>query len=292
MDSEIIRSRQNTLIKHARAVRDRRASEGQIFIEGLRLSEEALRSRLVVQDVLYTEKIEHEERGAQLLRDLKDAGGRLSPVSQEVLAYVSDTRTPQGIVLLASRPHTESSTLLSRAINQVTTSERGELSFGTNLPLLVIIHGINNPANAGAILRTAEAAGVNGLVSTAGTTDLFSAKALRGAMGSSFRLPLWTGATIVEVIDWCRHNGIRLIGASLDATKAHTEAPWKQSCALVIGSEAAGLNASETSMLDDVIRIPMRPPVESLNAAVASGIILYEAARQRSVEPGMGILKW
>jgi RNA methyltransferase, TrmH family len=223
---------------------------------------------------------------------LKEAGGRLSPVSEEALAYVSDTRTPQGIVLLASRPHTESSGLLSRAINTGPKSEGGELSSDTNLPLLVIIHGINNPANAGAILRTAEAAGVTGLISTAGTTDLFSAKALRGAMGSSFRLPLWTGATIVEVIGWCRHNGIRAIGASLDATKIHTEAQWKQSCALVIGSEAAGLNASETSLLDDVIRIPMRPPVESLNAAVASGIILYEAARQRSVEPGMGILKW
>lgn len=279
MESGKITSRQNSLVKHARAVRDRRDAPEQIFIEGLRLSEEAVRSRLVVQDALYTEKFQTDERGAALLNELKLAGARLSPVTDEVLASVSDTRTPQGIALLASRPHTGSDKLL--AALKAKSPEQPRPSTQANPTLLVIIHGINNPANAGAILRTAEAAGANGIISTRGTTDLFSTKALRGAMGSSFRLPLWERADFAEVTSWCRDNAIRTVGASLGAKSAHTEIDWTQACALVLGSEAAGLSEREVSMLDEAVRIPMRPPVESLNAAVASGIILFEAARQR-----------
>jgi TrmH family RNA methyltransferase len=281
MSREKITSRHNALVKHARSVRDRREAQEQIFIEGLRLSEDAVRSRLLIQDVLYTEKLEGDERGAQLLQELKACGSRLSLTSEEVLASVSDTRAPQGIVLLASRPHTGKETLLAVAKNQHSYSAGHKQTAFAQAPLVVIIHGINNPSNAGAILRTAEAAGAYGAVSTAGTADLFSPKALRGAMGSSFRLPLWTGADFSEVIGWCSEKGIRTIGASLNAAKAHTDLDWTTSCALVIGSEAAGLKESEVGLLDEALRIPMCPPVESLNAAVASGIILYEAARQR-----------
>lgn len=266
MESLVIRSRQNALVKHARAVRTGRHSDEQIFIEGLRLAEEAVRSRLSVQDALYTERLAVEARGVQLLDNLKRAGARLSLVSEEVLDSISDTRTPQGIVLLATRPHTGRDALKT---NDAAT------------PLLVIIHGINNPANAGAILRTAEAAGATGLIATKGTTDIFSPKALRGAMGSSFRLPVWTGSEFAEVVAWCKGEEIRTLGAALAARGAHTEADWTKACALVVGSEAEGLATSEARTLDQLVRIPMRPPVESLNAAVASGIILYEAARQR-----------
>ncbi|HEX8175210.1 MAG TPA: RNA methyltransferase [Pyrinomonadaceae bacterium] len=276
MDSGKITSRHNSLVKHARAVRDRRDAPEQIFIEGLRLSEEAASSRLVVQDALYTEKFQGEERGAALLNELRLAGSRLTPVSDEVLASVSDTRTPQGIVLLASRPHAGVDRL-----NAALKAGRTGQSKPSATPLLVIIHGINNPANAGAILRTAEAAGADGIISTRGTTDLFSTKALRGAMGSSFRLPLWERADFAEVTGWCRDNSIRTVGASLSAAATHTGVDWTRPCAIVLGSEAAGLSAGEVSMLDEAVRIPMRAPVESLNAAVAGGIILYEAARQR-----------
>jgi TrmH family RNA methyltransferase len=282
MESIPITSRHNPLVKHARAVREGRHSHEQIFIEGTRLSEEALRSGIVIQDALYTDRLLNDERGASLLDELKRTGARLSLVNEDVLASVSDTRTPQGLVLLASRPHSSSKTLLSASKAQSLQSEAAATSNAKVRPLVVIMHGINNPANAGALLRVAEAAGATGVISTRGTTDLFSPKALRGAMGSSFRLPLWTGAEFEEVIEWCRDNGIRTIGASLSATHAHTDADWTNACALVIGSEAAGLSESEAVMLDELTCIPMRPPVESLNAAVACGIILYEAARQRA----------
>lgn len=261
MNDTPITSRHNQLIRHARHVRDRK-EPSQIFIEGVRLAEEALRSGLNIQEALYTERLRSDERGSRLLEELRAAGSRLSLVSEEALAHVSDTRTPQGPVLLAARPRT------------------GQLP-RVKLPLVVIIHGINNPANAGAILRVAEAAGATGLISTAGSTDLFSPKALRGAMGSAFRLPLWTGADFAEALHWCRQSGLRTLGTALSATKSHTETDWTEPCAFVLGSEASGLTPGETEMLDDTVKIPMREPVESLNVAVAGGIILYEAARQR-----------
>lgn len=280
MESGKITSRQNSLVKHARAVRGGR-EEDQIFIEGLRLAEEALSSGLHIQDALYTEKFKADERGARLLDELKAEGARLSLVTEDVLASVSDTRTPQGVVLLASRPSTGRRTLLSTTKDKNLLPEGMEQSTEIDSPLIVIIHGINNPANAGAILRTAEAAGATAAISTRGTTDLFSPKALRGAMGSSFRLPLWTNADFADAVGFCKESGIQTLGATLGATAAHTEADWTKPCALVVGSEAAGLSEAEASLLDLTIRIPMRPPVESLNAAVATGIILYEADRQR-----------
>lgn len=282
MESVIISSRQNALVKHARAVRDGREAGAKIFIEGLRLSEEAISSGIVIEDVLYTEKLLTDERGGRLLFKLKAAGARLSPVNEDVLAYASDTRTPQGIILLGLRPQTGSDSLpvVSKSVGEA--SDASHTSDKIDAPLIVLIHGINNPSNAGAMLRTAEAAGATGIICTRGTADLFSPRALRGAMGSSFRLPLWTGADFTEAIEWCRQQGIRTVGASLSAAKTHTEADWTQASALVLGSEATGLSEREASVLSETIRIPMRAPVESLNVAVACGIILYEAARVRS----------
>jgi RNA methyltransferase, TrmH family len=281
MDSGIIRSRHNALVRHARAVRDRREATDQIFIEGLRLSAEALHSQLKIQEVLYTEKLKGEARGERFLYELQAEGCRLSLVSEEVLDSVADTRSPQGIIMLASRPPAGREILLAALKALRAQAGHAQHVPNTAFPLVVILHGINNPSNAGAILRTAEAVGASGIISTRGTADIFSPKALRGAMGSSFRLPSWAGIELAEAVRWCKENGLRTIGSSLDAGRAHTEADWTTPCALVVGAEASGLTAGEVSLLDEAVKIPMRPPVESLNAAVASGIILYEADRQR-----------
>lgn len=287
MEDAQITSRHNALARHARSVRDRK-EQGQIFIEGLRLAEEALHAGLNIQDALYTEKLRSEERGARLLNELEAAGCRISTVSDEVLNSISDTRTPQGIVLLAKRPTTKIDALRVAPKSESFKTEASRHAAPPASSLLVIIHGVNNPSNAGAIVRTAEAAGATGIISTRGTTDLFAPKALRGAMGSSFRLPLWTGVEFSEAVQICKENKLRTVGAYLSASMSHTEMDWTTGSALFIGGEAAGLTASEASMLDEAVRIPMRHPVESLNVAVASGIILYEAARQRRMGGGDG----
>src|SRR5215213_6487040 len=229
MKETVIKSRDNPLAKRARAVRDRKL-EGLIFIEGVRLCEEALGASVIIEDVLCTERIASDERGASLLGALSPVCERITFLSDQVFASVSDTKTPQGIICIAKRPRTGPELL-------VVTDGR--------VPLMIIMHRVNNPANAGAILRAAEAAGATAAITTDGSTDLFSTKALRGAMGSSFRLPLWTGAGFWEIIEWCAARDIRTVCADVRSKRAHTEIDWTVPRALIVGAEAAGLEQVE-----------------------------------------------
>ena len=261
----MITSRDNPLLRQARAVRDGKV-ENLVFVEGLRLNEEALRSGLQIKAVIYSDEIAAKERAAQFLKAAGEVCDRLVSVSENLLGTISYTKTPQGIVSLAVKPAS------------------GELQLQSDeatSPLLVIMHGINNPVNVGAILRSAEAAGVSGAIATENTADPFSAKSLRGAMGSAFRLPIWVGAAYSDVLAWCDKHNIRTISADLNATKLYTEIDWKIPRALIMGPESSGLTPEEVSAAGEGVKIPMLGEIESLNVAVAAAILLYEAARQR-----------
>jgi TrmH family RNA methyltransferase len=262
----LITSRDNSLLRRARSVRDGKAVDA-IFVEGLRLCEEAFISGLQIEAVIYSEKIVQKDRAAGLIAKINEFSTAKSvAVSEKLLASVSYTTTPQGIVLVARRP------------------AHDETSFAADhgAPLLVILHELNNPVNVGAILRTAEAAGVTGVIATLKTADPFSPKSLRGAMGSAFRIPLWTGLTFEAAVDWCRSANIRTISADLSAAKLYTEVSWTGSAALIVGPESEGLSPAELAATGESVRIPMQGATESLNVAVAAGIILFEAARQRA----------
>lgn len=264
MTSETITSRKNPLVQRARAVRDGRERE-LVFVEGVRLCEEALRAPVVFEAVLYTRALTEDERGNALLERLCEVCQDTHPVSEEVLESVSDTKTPQGLVALARRPQTG--------------SERIERAAG--VPLVVVMHRANNPSNAGAVLRVSEAAGATGVILTQGSTDPLSPKSLRGSMGSAFRLPLWTGPTLAEALRWCAARGIGTVATAAAAGSLHTELDWTPPRAVLLGPEAGGLSAAELGAADDAVRIPMREPVESLNLATALAVLIYEAARQR-----------
>jgi TrmH family RNA methyltransferase len=266
-----ITSRDNSLLRHARAVRDGKILES-IFVEGLRLCEEALSSGVDIEAVIYSDEIIRKDRAALLIERLGAVARNVASVSEKLLESISYTKTPQGIVVLASRPGNDEATFKQKQPPS---------------PFLVILHGISNPVNVGAILRTAEAAGVTGAVTTAHTSDPFSPKALRGAMGSAFRVPIWSGAEYTNAIDWCAERGIRTICGAARSPKAYTEVDWRGSFAVVVGPESTGLSPEEIAFADEAVRIPMQGSVESLNVAVAAGIILYEAKRQR-VSSGLG----
>src|SRR6266404_75966 len=261
-----ITSRDNSLLKHARAVRDGKVDES-IFVEGLRLCEEALSSGLKIEAVIYSEELKRKERAASLIEQLAAATENNASVSEKLLESISYTKTPQGIVVLGARPANDEATF--------TQKQSGS-------PFLVILHGINNPVNVGAILRTAEAAGVTGAVATVHTSDAFSPKALRGAMGSAFRVPIWTGSEYSEAIEWCAQRGIRTICGAARGSKPYTEIDWGGAVAVVVGPESIGLSVEEIALAEESVRIPMRGSVESLNVAVATGIIFYEANKQRA----------
>jgi TrmH family RNA methyltransferase len=266
MTEALITSRRNPQARLARDTRDGR-EKGLIFVEGVRLCEEALRAGVEFESALFTPSLALDERGARLVANLRDVCPRVLAVVDDVLESVADTKRSQGVVAIAKRPRTGADVI--------------ECSVG--IPLVVVMHAVNNPSNAGAMLRVAEAACASAVITTRGSTDLLSPKSLRGSMGSAFRLPLWEGATFQEALGWCRERGIRTVGTDAKAEAAHTEIDWTTPRAVIVGPEAGGLSESETSAADDRVRIPMRAPVESLNVAVALGVILYEAARQRAV---------
>ena len=262
-----ITSRDNSLLRQARAIRDGKVDE-LIFVEGLRLAEEAMRSQLKIEAVIVSEELAHKEKATDLISELGKVSDRLALVSEKLLESISYTKTPQGIVLLATRPETK------RQHFEASQNES---------PLIVVMHRINNPVNVGAILRTAEAAGATGAVATQNTADPFSAKSLRGAMGSAFRLPVWSGPTYEEALSWCSKRRIKTICADAHASSAYDEIDWQGPSALILGPESEGLSAEEIANANVAVRIPMQGMAESLNVAVAGGILLYEAARQRAM---------
>jgi RNA methyltransferase, TrmH family len=261
-----ITSRDNSLLRRARAVRDSKIDD-VIFVEGLRLCEEALGSKLEIEAVIYTGHIARKDRAATLIRNLSSVAKSSAEVSEKLLESISYTKTPQGIVVLAPRP---------------TNDEASFAAKQPKSPLVVVLHEINNPVNVGAIVRTAEAAGATGIIATANTADPFSPKALRGAMGSAFRMPIWRGPGFDEAVAWCHSRKIRTTAADLSATATHTGFDWRKSSALIVGRESTGLSPEEVAAAEAAVRIPMQGAVESLNVAVATAIILFEAARQRA----------
>lgn len=261
-----ITSRDNSLLRQARAVRDGKTDE-LIFIEGLRLCEEVHRSNLDIDAVIVSEELLRKERAAAAINELSRVSKRVASVSEKLLESISYTKTPQGIIVLAQRPES--------------SEERLAASLNEN-SLLVVLHQINNPVNVGAILRTAEAAGATGVITTRNTSDPFSPKSLRGAMGSAFRLPIWSGISFEEMIHWCRQRGITSICADVEARTAYTDIDWTRPSALVLGPESTGFTAEELDQAEQLVSIPMKGVAESLNVSVAAGILLFEAARQRS----------
>jgi len=261
-----ITSRDNSLLRQVRAVRDGKVEE-LIFVEGLRLCEEAYGSKLEIEAVVVSEELLRKERAAEVIEQLSKVAKRVASVSEKLLESVSYTKTPQGIILLAQRPESSEAHLAAQ--------------LDAN-PLLVVLHQINNPVNVGAILRTSEAAGAAGVITTRNTSDPFSPKSLRGAMGSAFRLPIWSGPDYAETIEWCRRRGIVTVCADVKASNSYTDLDWTGPRALILGPESTGFTLEELDMAGKKVAIPMKGSAESLNVSVAAGILLFEAARQRT----------
>jgi TrmH family RNA methyltransferase len=264
-----ITSRDNSLLREARSARDGKIDD-LIFVEGLRLCEEARRSNLEIEAVIVSEELMRKERAAQAIAELSRVSKRTASVSEKLLESISYTKTPQGIVVLARRPESSEQRLSASLIAS---------------SLLVVLHQINNPVNVGAILRTAEAAGATGVIATRNTSDPFSPKSLRGAMGSAFRLPIWTGPSYEEVVEWCRTRSIETVCSDAEADTDYTDLDWTKAIALMLGPESTGFTAEELINADQTVKIMMRGKTESLNVSVAAGIFLFEAARQRAIAP-------
>lgn len=263
----MITSRQNPLIKAAHRARRGRHREF-LFLEGFRLIEDALRSPIRIEALLVSHRLESEPRARELVARVSPAGTRCEIVRDEVLRSVSDVETSPGIIALASRPKWSVADVL-----------------GAPLPLVLIVEGIRDPGNMGTILRSAEAFGATGLVVLKGTTDPFAPKVIRASMGSAVRLPLIEKIALADAVMLVRQAGLTLLATSARASRLLTEENLARPLALLIGNEATGLSEAALQAADSAVRIPLVGPVESLNAASAATIFLYEATRQRGFQP-------
>lgn len=269
MNRTPITSRDNQHLKQARKIRDGDRS-GLIFVEGLRLVKEALLSDIDIVEVFITESALTGPHGDDVIKILEETRFSTFELSENLFASISDTKGPQGIALLCRRPETTF---------QKFAAKRESVG---NMPIYIYLSEINNPSNLGAIARTAEAAGAGGVIVSNRSSDIFSAKALRAAMGSTFRMTIWESATFDEAAAWARTQGLVLTAADSRAASAYTEVDWTKPRLLVLGSEGHGLGSDVLASVDEAVRIPMKSGVESLNLAVSSGILLFEAVRQNA----------
>lgn len=274
---EKITSRQNPLVKRFRRVRAG-GERPHVFLEGVRLIEDALNSRAHFESVAFTPALQSSERGAALLEALQAVQCRGAFVSEQVMEAIAGTETPQGVAAIVSRPYLDLDDL-----------------FASGPDLLVIADELQDPGNIGAIIRTAEAAGASGLITTRYTVDPFSDKSIRASMGSALRLPIVTDANREDIAARCREHNIKIIASSPaparspvleDAAKALivrvcSDVDMTVPLALIVGREATGVSARTAEHADEIVHIPMAEGVESLNVAAAAAMLLYEAARQR-----------
>ena len=233
-----------------------RRQENAFVIEGVRLAEEALSAGWQARLVLCSDELT--ERGHKLLDGLAAQGAPVEQVTPQVLRAASDTETPPGIlVVLAQRI----------------------LALPARLDFVFIPDMLRDPGNLGAMLRTAAAAGIQAVFVPPGTVDVFAPKVLRAGMGAHFRLP-------IQPLDWeeisTHLQGLNVFLAAAGAGVPYTQADWRSPCALVIGGEAEGASQTARQAAFTPVHIPMPGGSESLNAAIAASILLYEAVRQRT----------
>lgn len=189
---------------------------------------------------------------------------RLLSVSKFKNGAGSDTKTPQGILCVVRRVE----------------KKLGEISGGKN-PLLLILDNIQDPGNLGTIIRTAEAAGITGVIMSADCVDIYNPKTIRSTMGSVFRVPFVYVRELAKTIRGLQEEGIFFYAAHLAGSSAYDEVSYRGKSAFLIGNEGNGLREEIAQCADMYIRIPMHGQVESLNAAAASAVLMFEAARQR-----------
>ena len=192
---------------------------------------------------------------------LKGSGAHLLILSDTVFGYVSDTKTPQGILCVVEQ--------MNHEINELTSAK---------CPLIMVLDHLQDPGNLGTILRTAEGAGVTGILMDRECVDVYNPKTIRSTMGSIYRMPF---VYVEDLGKGIKDKGITTYAAHLEGTNSYDEEDLTNPCAFLIGNEGNGLRREIADMADCYVKIPMLGQVESLNAAIASSVLMFEAARQR-----------
>jgi len=265
----MIDSPHNPRVKRFRALAQRkyRREEGCFPIEGTHLLEEALAAHATLEEVFVCPERATSENAQRLVAAVRAAGVPCQEVTERAFQQLSDTETPQGLAAIARLPETR----LEQLILPPTA-------------LVLVACEINDPGNLGTMIRTASAAGAEAVVCTAGSVDAFGPKVVRSTQGTIFHLPVVQDVTASELVTWARAQAVALVATSTQAEQAYFAASYADRTAVLVGSEAHGLSEELLAAADRHVRIPMPGRAESLNAAIAAALMLFEVVRQRSIE--------
>ena len=277
---EIISSKDNKRIKYIRSLLEKggiRKKNHSFVVEGIKLVDEALEYGnvldIIVSESLYEEIVSGDlarngllsDNGKHIIKQVKQ-GTSLTVVSDAVFKSVSETITPQGILAEVEMPKHR---LLEEKFLEIAYEKKGKIK-------LLILEDTADPGNLGTIMRTAEAAGVTGVIMGKGTVDIFNPKVVRSTMGSIFRLPFAYVDDLKAVILRLKRDGISFYATHLKGKESYRDISYSDKAGILIGNEARGLSDEIANLADTYVIIPMQGKVESLNAAVAAALMLYE----------------
>ena len=234
-----------------------RRRQGLFLAEGEHMAGEALKAGCCRTLLLREDAA---ERYDALIGRAEQAHVPVQPVSESVLAAVCDVRSPQGIAALCPLP---------------------SLTETLETPVIVALEDVQDPGNVGTVLRTLDALGVGGLLITPGCADPFSPKTLRASMGAVFRVPVCLTQSLPETIQDLHAQGYRSLAGTLDGTPFYARPADAEKMVLLIGNEGAGLTEEIKALAMQKVKLPMRGGAESLNAAVACAVMLYDLERRR-----------
>lgn len=234
------------------------------MLEGVNLIEEAFRGADILECVFYSGSFTESNKGKLLLDRMRKAGVETVPVVDSVLSRISTVETSPGILAVAKMKKWN---LWDFSLSRET--------------FLVVCDSVQDPGNMGTIIRTADAAGADGVILTEECVDLYNPKTIRATAGSIFHIPVVTGVAPEHALLWLKDRNIRRIVADPHGVKNYSEVDYASSCAFVFSHEAHGVSVLWVKGATEVVKIPIFGKAESLNVATTAAIFLYEAARQR-----------
>lgn len=262
----LLTSRQNPRVKYLRRLQRRsfRERERRFLVEGIKLIEEAFRAGWPLEAVVYTQHVWENERGAAVLRAARERQIPLWETTAPIFKEVATTPSPQGVLAVAAM----------RAFNP-------ENGLDGRCPLVVIVDGFQDPGNLGTVIRTAHAVAATGVFLFHGTVDVYHPRAVRASAGSIFHIPVVYVKDDDSLFSWLRQRGITTFACDVRGEVPLWECDLKRPAAVILGGEAAGTRPELLAKADYRVCIPMPGGTESLNAAVAGAIFLFESVRQR-----------
>lgn len=271
----MITSLTNRKIKLIASLRDRsrrRSKEGLFIAEGIKMFEEApieCLKEIYVSELTWPE-LKADKALWKRLCVCMEAKVHVEQVSEEVFRETSDTQTPQGILLVLKQFSFSTEDLIEKA--------KAKKKMEKKAPLFLLLEDIQDPGNLGTMIRTAEGAGADGVIMSKGTVDIYNPKTVRATMGSIYRVPFVYTEDLGAEINRLKENKIKVYAAHLKGRKLYDQVAYRGGSAFLIGNEGNGLCEETAKLANARLKIPMEGELESLNAAVAASLLLYQAA--------------